>query len=129
MLHFIPESTATEAVHQVTVGRGHAGPYADAVARLSSIRQALACVEQVAGDEPSQRDSEARLAVMWPAAGAIAQRCFEARSARIAGGAAAGLEAIAGRHDAGATANRAAVDRLAEELRKGLDGLDGLFSL
>ncbi len=127
MLHFIPESSETAS--SLPGGPAVAGPYAEAVARLASIRQALACVEQVAGDEPSQRDSEARLAVMWPGASTIARRCFEARSARVAAGAAAGIEAIAARHDAGGSANSAAVDRLAAELRIGLDGLDALFSL
>ena len=121
MLHFIPESTETASPLP--------GPYAEAVARLASIRQALACVEQVAGNEPSTRDSEARLAVMWPGVSPVAKRCFDARSARVAAGAAAGLEAIAVQHDAGSAANAAAVDKLSEELRHGLDGLDALFSL
>ena len=65
----------------------------------------------------------------WPGASTVARRCFEARSARVAAGAAAGIEAIAARHDAGSAANRAAVDKLSQELRNGLDGLDALFSL
>ena len=121
MLHFIPESTE--------IASPLPGPYAEAVARLASIRQALACVEQVAGDEPSTRDSEARLAVMWPSASPVAKRCFNARSARVAAGAAAGIEAIAAQHDAGNAANAAAVDKLSQELRHGLDGLDAIFSL
>ena len=127
MLHFIPESPKADTA--LPGGPALAGPYAEAVARLASIRHALACVEQVAGDEPSQRDSEARLAVMWPGASATAKRCFDARSTRVAAGAAAGIEAIAAQHDTGAAANAAAVDKLAEELRSGLDGLDALFSL
>ena len=121
MLHFIPESPARDTELP--------GPYAEAVARLASIRQALACVEQVGGSDTSQRDSEARLAVMWPGASATAKRCFDARSARVAAGAAAGIEAIAARHDNGGRANNAAIERLADELRDGLDGLDALFSL
>ena len=64
MIHFLPESPATEVP----------GPYAEAVARLASIRQALACVEQVAGKEPSYRDSEARLALGFPGASPPVQR-------------------------------------------------------
>ena len=85
MIHFIPESAATEVP----------APYAEAVARLSSIRHALACVEQVAGKDPSHRDSEARLALGFPGSSPPVQRCFDARSARVASAAAAGLEAIA----------------------------------
>ena len=121
MIHFIPESPETSAVLPT--------PYAEAVARLASIRQALACVEQVAGEAPSIRDSEARLAVMWPAASPAARRCFDARSARTASAAAAGLEAIAARHDQGERANPAAAERLARELGTGLDEIDLLFSL
>lgn len=121
MLHFIPESPQDRAASP--------GPYAEAVARLSSIRQALACVERVAGAAPSDRDSEARLAVMWPNASQNAQRCFENRSARVAAAAAAGLEAIAAHHDSRNGANPAAIAKLTEELRAGLDELDALFSL
>ena len=126
MIHFIPDS-ATGATE---LNDAHAStPYAEAVARLASIRQALACVEQVAGEAPSPRDSEARLAVRWPGATSAAKRVFNARSARSAAGAAAGLEAIAARHDQGQAANPAATEKLAAELAAGLDELDILFSL
>ena len=126
MIHFIPESPATA---QPLSEAASAGPYSDAVARLASIRQALACVEQVAGLAPSERDSEARLAVLWPAATASARRCFEDRSARAAAAAAAGPEALAAQADSGAAPNPAATRRLAEELTRGLDDIDRLFSL
>ena len=122
MIHFIPESPDT-----ATPVSG--GPYAEAVARLASIRQALACVEQVAGEKPSVRDSEARLAVRWPEAAPAARRSFDARSTRAAQGAAAGLEAIAKRHDAGAPVNPAATERLRADIAAGLDDIDFLFSL
>ena len=54
MIHFIPDSpeAASELESSdVLGGPGAAGPYAEAVARLASIRQALACVEQFSGDE------------------------------------------------------------------------------
>ena len=122
MIHFIPDSVDTGATPLPA-------PYADAVARLASLRQALACIEQVAGAAPSQRDSEARLAVLWPAANPATRRCFEARSARAAQGAAAGLEAITAQHDRGQEAHPAATDRLLRELGTGLDEIDQLFSL
>ena len=52
MIHFIPDSpeTATE------VSDGEAlGPYAEAVARLSSIRQALACVHDESSPAHARR--------------------------------------------------------------------------
>jgi hypothetical protein len=121
MIHFLPESfdESTEA----------AGPYAEAVARLASIRQALACVEQFAGDKPSGSMAEAKLAAGWPVASPARQRCFETRSARTAAAAAAGLEAVAGLHDAGNAPHPVAVARLKRELGSGVDAVDQLFSL
>lgn len=119
MIHFIPESPATELP----------GPYAEAVARLASIRAALACVEQVAGKDASHRDSEARLALGFPGSNPPAQRCFEARSARVASAAAAGLEAITTAHEQGIEPHPQAIARLEAELGAGLDTLDQLFSL
>ncbi len=64
--------------------------------RPASIRQAMACVEQYAGERPSETMAEAELAAAWPVSSPACQRCFDARSARTAAAAAAGLEAIAG---------------------------------
>ncbi len=119
MIHFLPESPS----------RDLPAPYAEAVARLASIRHALACVEQVAGKDISHRDSEARLALGWPAASPPAQRCFDARSAKVANAAAAGLEAIARQTEGGAAPNPAAIERLERGLALGLDSIDQLFSL
>ncbi|HXH00519.1 MAG TPA: hypothetical protein VNI79_08950 [Sphingomicrobium sp.] len=114
MIHFLPESQPRELP----------APYAEAVARLASIRHALACVEQVAGKDVSHRDSEARLALGWAAASPTAQRCFDRRSAKVAGAAAAGLEAIARQQDRGGVANPAAIDELERELSAGIDSID-----
>jgi len=121
MIHFIPESSAS--ANEVP------GPYAEAVARLASIRHALACVEQVAGKDVSHRDSEARLALGFPGASPPVQRCFDARSARVANAAAAGLEAIARQQDAGNPPHPAAIEALERELGIGLTDIDQLFSL
>ena len=100
MIHFLPESPASEVP----------APYAEAVARLASIRQALACVEQVAGKPVSQRDSEARLALAFPGANPPVQRCFDQRSARVASAAAASSCS-------------------SRSIAAGLDTIDQLFSL
>lgn len=119
MIHFIPESSGDELP----------APYAEAVARLASIRAALACVEQVAGKPPSHRDSEARLALGFPGAAPPVKRCFDARSARVANAAAAGLEAIARQQDSGSVPHPAALAQLERELNAGLSELDQLFTL
>ncbi len=126
MIHFLPElfDEASE-----TAAAPVAGPYAEAVMRLASIRQALACVEQYAGERPSETMAEAKLAAAWPVSSPARQRCFDARSARTAAAAAAGLEAIAGQHDGGKAPNPAAIKRLKIELGTGVESIDQLFSL
>lgn len=127
MIHFLPESfdeSTAVAADPETVG-----PYAEAVARLASIRHALACVEQFAGDAPSNSMAEAKLAAAWPVASPARQRCYETRSARTAASAAAGLEAITGSTDRGNAPHPAAVARLQRELGAGVDSIDHLFSL
>jgi len=125
MIHFIPESDATEigAVTEVP------GPYAEAISRLASIRQALACVEQLAGEQPSDSMAEAKLAAAWPNASPARQRVYESRSARAAAAAAAGLEALAGQQDAGKEPHPVAIERLKRELGDGIASIDQLFSL
>jgi hypothetical protein len=126
MIHFIPESPETAS----ELDSSHAlGPYAEAVARLASIRQALACVEQFAGDVVSDSMAEAKLAAAWPVASGARQRVYDARSARIAAAAAAGLEAIAAQQDAGTVPHFQAIERLKRELGEGIDSIDLLFSL
>ena len=120
MIHFLPETFDTVDAAPGPVQ----GPYAEAVLRLASIRQALACIEQVAGDEPSESMAEAKLAAGWPVASPARQRSFDARSARTAAGAAAGLEALAD-----VEANPAAIDRLKREVATGVESIDQLFSL
>ena len=126
MIHFIPDSpeTATEVSDSEALG-----PYAEAVARLSSIRQALACVQQFSGEAPSDSMAEAKLAAAWPGASAAMKRVYDARSTRTAAAAAAGLEALAKLHEDGQEPHAAAVERLKGELGDGVDSIDLLFSL
>ena len=126
MIHFIPESA--ESATEVD-GAPIPGPYAEAIARLASIRQALACVEQFAGEQPSDSMAEAKLAAAWPVASPARQRCFDARSARTAAAAAAGLEMLAAHQEAGKEPHPAAIDRLRRELGDGVGAIDQLFSL
>ena len=125
MIHFLPESfDDCQPLAAAPRGAATPGPYAEAVARLSAIREALSCVEQLAGAEPSRTTAEAKLAAAWPVASPARQRAFDSRSARTAAGAAAGLEALAQQD-----ANPAATDRLHREIASGVDSIDRLFSL
>ena len=126
MIHFIPESA--EAAEEMPTEEG-LGPYAEAVARLASIRQALACVEQYSGEAPSDSMAEAKLAAAWPGASAAKQRVYDRRSARSAAAAAAGLEVLAALHEGGKEPHAQALDRLKRELRGNVDSIDLLFSL
>ena len=121
MIHFIPESQ--EAASELP------GPYAEAVARLASIRQALACVEQFAGEAPSESMAEAKLAAAWPGASPAKQRVCDARSGRVAASAAAALETLAAQHEAGKVPHPQALERLKRELGDGVSSIDQLFSL
>jgi hypothetical protein len=130
MIHFIPESPEEASeVDAAEVLGGTAGPYAEAVARLSSIRQALVCVEQFSGEAPSDSMAEAKLAAAWPGASAARQRIYDTRSTRTAAAAAAGLEALAKLHENGREPHSATLERLKRELRDGVDSIDLLFSL
>lgn len=121
MIHFIPESAETASELP--------GPYAEAVARLASIRQALACVEQFTGEAPSDSMAEAKLAAAWPGASAAKQRVYDARSARTAAAAAAALESLAALHEGGKEPHSQALERLKRELGDGVASIDQLFSL
>ena len=117
MLHFVPDSRIEPA----------GAPYAEAVARLASIRQALRIVEPF-GAGPANDLDEAEIAAAWPTAGAAKQRCFDARSGRTVAAAAAGLEAVVEVRELGVEPNDAALQALADEIRSGLEDLAHLMN-
>jgi hypothetical protein len=122
MIHFLPDS-ASEA---------QPAPYAEAVARLASIRQALRLVEKFGGDRaiPSEADGnvEERIAAVWPTAKHATRRCFTARSERTANAAAAGLEVLLSQRVAAGVPNPASVEQLADAIRSGIVDLERLLS-
>ena len=126
MIHLIPESPETASELQ---DQSAPGPYAEAIARLASIRQALACVEQFTGEAPSDSLAEAKLAAAWPGASAAKRRVYEARSGRTAAAAAAALETLAALHEGGREPHAQALERLKRELGGGILSVDQLFSL
>ena len=124
MLHFLPLPSADSAP----------APYAEAVARLASIRQALHMVEQFELGEPpraaidSGHDRDQQMATAWPATARATRRCFAERSARTASVAAAGLEVILAQRVEGMTPNPASVEKLAAAIRAGIEELDALMA-
>jgi hypothetical protein len=112
VLHFVPEFE-TETRPQ---------PYAEAVARLASIRHVLRLVGESSGPS-DDLDCDEQIAGTWDEAGDARQRCFGTRSGRVVASTAEGLEALlAEKH-----ANPAANQRLAEEIRLGLADLSRLM--
>lgn len=115
MIHFVPDS-ANEQVP---------APYAEAIARLAGLRQALNLVEGMAGMASSPAP-ENRVAILE---GESRRAWFEARSARAVAGSAAGLEAIAELNGEGGQAHPAAAETLARDIRLRLEELGAVLSL
>ncbi|GAA4033599.1 hypothetical protein GCM10022281_11860 [Sphingomonas rosea] len=115
MIHFQPEQPVESA------------PYSEAVARLRSVRQALALVEMFEG-RPRRDPAEIAFEELLPLAPQAVQRCADHRSIRVAGTAAAGIEALIGAETAGETPHPAAIDVLGDTLRRDLAGIQALFA-
>ena len=122
MIHFLPESS----------DEAQPAPYAEAVARLASIRKALRLVEKFEGDRASAdvppSNVEERMAEVWPTANEAIRRCFTARSERTANAAAAGLEELLSQRVEAGAPNPASVEQLADAIRGGIVELDQLLS-
>ena len=116
MIHFVPDSQSQPLN----------APYAEAIARLAGLRQALNLVEGLAGMTPSPAANENRVAVLE---GDARKAWFDARSARAVAGSAAGLEAIAELNADGGKPHPAAAERLALDIRSRLEELGAVLSL
>ena len=117
MLHLAPVPQADESPQ----------PYAEALARLASIRHALRLVDPFGGGPASDPEGDVAMATSWTAASKSTNRCFDGRSARTASAAAAGLEALLAERAAGREPNAAASQRIAEEIRLGLEDVSRLM--
>jgi hypothetical protein len=115
MLHFVP--TADESSQ----------PYAEAAARLSSIHRALRLVDPYGGGPAPDLGDDEHFAVAWASASEARQRCFDARTGRTAGAAAAGIEALLAERAAHRTPNEAATRKIAEDIRIGLEDVSRLL--
>ena len=121
MLHFVP-------VPQLDASPQSAPqPYAEALARLASIRHALRLVDPFGGGPASDPDGDEQMASAWVGASKSQNRCFDGRTSRTASAAAAGLEAMLAERAAGREPNAAASQRIAEEIRLGLEDVSRLM--
>ena len=100
-------------------------PVADGelAARIAGLQRALKLLEP-SGGGPSC-DAEEFEMIEFACNGA--RRCFDSRSERVIGEAAAGLEAVVGSRGAGREPHPVAVDLVAEAIRKGLASLSDLI--
>jgi hypothetical protein len=115
MLHLLPESAP----------ESQPLPYAEAVSRLASIRHAMRLVEPF-GAGPAD-DCDDAVAACWDEAGEARRRCFDRRSGRLVGTAAAGLEALLAGREQGSAAHPAASKALADEIRRELRDVAGVI--
>src|SRR3954447_20932362 len=109
MLHLLADSTP-EPKPQV---------YAEAVARLASIRHALRLVEPFGAGPASDLPDDA-IASAWDQAGEGRQRNFDRRPSQLVGATAAGVEALLTERNKGREAHQAASQHLVDEIRREL---------
>jgi hypothetical protein len=100
--------------------------YAEAVARLASVRHALRLVDGFGGGPASELPEDEVIAAAWEGAGPARQHCFDVRSSRTIGAAAAAIEALLGERQAGREPNPAASEALIDEIRRELRDIAGV---
>ena len=94
-------------------------PYAEAVARLATIRHALRLVDPCGGGPAPDSEDEV-IACAWNGAADAQQRRFDAHSARLVGATAAGLEALLAERQKGREPNQEASQALVDQIRREL---------
>jgi hypothetical protein len=110
MLHLIPDSAPEPAPR----------PYAEAVSRLASVRHAMRLVDSFGGGPASDPEDDSPIADAWDEADEAKRRVFDARSARLVGTAAAGIEALLEERQAGREPRQEAAQALVEQIRREL---------
>ncbi len=111
MIHFIPESAET--------AQEMPGPYAEAVARLASVKHALRLVDGFGGGPASDAD-DAEIASAWDEADETKRHAFDRKSAELVGVTAAGVEALLDERQKGREPNAEASRALVEQIRREL---------
>jgi hypothetical protein len=129
MLHLLPipetDQDTTAEARPTTVQ-----PYAEALARLASIRHALRMVDPFGGGPASdddECDDNGPIAEAWTTASKAQSRLFDSRTGRTASAAAAALDALLAEQGAGRGPNSAAGKQIADEIRLGLEDVSRLM--
>jgi hypothetical protein len=103
----------------VPVTESQPQPYAEAVARLASVRHALRLVDGgfTAGPEG---DCDDAVAAEWDEAGEAKRRTFDTRSSQLVGATAAGVEALLHERQNGREPHEEASQALVDQIRREL---------
>ena len=96
-------------------------PYVEALERLEGLKRAIAAAEATGGIGVDMDE----VAASWPRASKAERQAFAERADAIADAAIAGLAAVG----AVQASQQGMMAALADELRAGVDGLDGLLTL
>ena len=92
-------------------------PYAEAVARLASIRHALRLVDPFGGGPANDPEMDELVGRSWGEAGEAKRRWFDKRSGRLVGATAAGVEAMLDERQTGNEPHQEAAKELVEQIR------------
>jgi len=114
MLHILPETSTQPTA------------YAEAVARLASVRHALRLVEPF-GSGPASDLPDETIAERWDSAGLDKQRYFDRRSGALVGATAAGIEALLSQRQEGREPHSEATQALVDEIRRELQDVAGII--
>ena len=95
-------------------------PYAEAVARLATVRHALRLVDPYGGGPASDPAEDEAISAAWDEADEVKRRWFDARSERLVGATAAGVEALLAEKQQGREPNEEANRLLVEQIRREL---------
>ena len=95
-------------------------PYAEAVARLASIRHALRLVDDFGGGPASDPAGDERIAAAFDDASPVHRTLFDRRSSATVSATAAGLEALMAEHRLGRAPHAEASRTMVEEIRREL---------
>ena len=115
MIHFLPLEAAIADAQPVEQG--------ELASRMAGLKRALRLLEPSAHGPACDEEDFTFLQFETEAA----RRCFDGRSERVNGAAAAGLDAVIAVRNEGYEANSAAVDLVAQTIREGLAKLSELL--
>ena len=110
MIHLLPDPTPQPRPE----------PYAEAIARLATVRHALRLVDPFGGGPASDVDDDGAIAAAWDEADQARRRWFDARSARLVEATAAGVEVLLAEKQSGREPHEEASRLLVEQIRREL---------